>query len=53
MSVPRFAIDVYGARAALGHAAAVFCSSEKQVVTDDPQKWSGRIDVEINVLAIH
>jgi hypothetical protein len=42
-----------GACAALRHAAPIFCSSETKVVADDPQQWSGRIDVEIEVFAVY
>jgi len=42
-----------GTCTALRHAAAIFCSSETKVVANDPEQWSGRIDIEIDVFAVY
>src|SRR5258708_11949925 len=48
----RVSIDVHRAGAALRHAASIFRSGETKIFANDPEQWSGRVDVEIDALAI-
>src|SRR5438034_10767147 len=46
------AIDMHGACAALGNAAAEFRSGQSNFIADDPQERSIRFDVEVVDLAV-